>query len=115
MSPSPSPPPCSIMPSQTKPRENQMFADLPARSITAFHEKCLGTDNWRLSSHPEFKEGVWQFIELNHRFNNLLWAEEDLARRKNVPDSEIAKNKRAIDRYNQQRNDAIERIDDLLL
>lgn len=92
-----------------------MFADLPARSITAFHEKCLSMDNWCLSSHTEFKDGAWQFIELNHRFNNLLWNEEDLARRKNVPDSEIAKNKRAIDRYNQQRNDAIERIDDLLL
>ena len=45
----------------------------------------------------------------------MLWREEDLARRRNVPDSAIAENKRAIDRHNQQRNDAIERIDDVVL
>ena len=44
-----------------------------------------------------------------------LWAEEDLARRKRAPDKAIAQNKRAIDGYNQARNDAIERIDTLLL
>lgn len=32
-----------------------------------------------------------------------------------VPDAEIVANKRAIDRYNQQRNDAIEKVDELLL
>ena len=58
---------------------------------------------------------VWDAIEANHRHNRLLWDEEDLARRRNVPDAEIAGNKRAIDRYNQARNDAIERIDEQLL
>ena len=45
----------------------------------------------------------------------MLWDEEDLARRRHAPDSEIAGNKRAIDGYNQKRNDAIERIDEQLL
>ena len=58
---------------------------------------------------------LWRAIEDNHRHNRLLWDEEDLARRKSVPDAEIAKNKRAIDGYNQKRNDAIERIDECLL
>ena len=58
---------------------------------------------------------VWEAIEANHRNNGLLWAEEDLARRRNVADSEIAANKRAIDGYNQKRNDAIERIDEMIL
>jgi len=58
---------------------------------------------------------VWDAIEANHRSNRLLWDEEDLARRRNVPDAEIAGNKRAIDRHNQARNDAIERIDEHLL
>ena len=54
-------------------------------------------------------------MQTNHRFNCLLWAEEDLARRTQVVDAEIAANKRAIDRYNQARNDATERVDELLL
>ncbi|MFP5405512.1 MAG: DUF4254 domain-containing protein [Gammaproteobacteria bacterium] len=54
-------------------------------------------------------------IDWNHRCNALLWDEEDQARRTDVPDASIVQNKRAIDRYNQQRNDAIEAIDECLL
>ena len=50
-----------------------------------------------------------------HQFNFLLWHEEDVARRRDVSDAEIARVKRAIDGYNQQRNDWIERIDETLL
>ena len=64
---------------------------------------------------PRFKDGVWEAIETNHRHNKLLWDEEDLARRRHVPDAEIAANKRAIDGHNQKRNDAIERVDEHLL
>jgi hypothetical protein len=45
-------------------------------------------------------------------FNFLLWHEEDVARRPDVGDAQIAQAKRAIDKYNQQRNDLIEKIDD---
>jgi hypothetical protein len=58
---------------------------------------------------------LWRAIADNHQWNCSLWAEEDLARRRNVPDAAIAANKRAIDGFNQKRNDAIERIDELLL
>ena len=58
---------------------------------------------------------LWHWIEANHRYNSLLWAEEDLARRTRVSDAEIAANKRNIDRFNQARNDATERVDELLL
>src|SRR4051812_49831615 len=50
-----------------------------------------------------------------HQFNYLLWHEEDIARSPDVGDARIAQVKRAIDSYNQQRNDAIEKIDDFLL
>ena len=50
-----------------------------------------------------------------HQFNFLLWHEEDIARSPEVSDARIAEVKRAIDRYNQQRNDWIERIDEALL
>jgi hypothetical protein len=89
---------------------------LPAAAeITAFHERGNAAAGWAKSAPPEHREGVWQAIEAVHRRNWLLWEEEDLARRRNVPDAEIAANKRAIDRYNQERNDAIERIDATLL
>ena len=102
--------------------------------IVAFHESCLGIQGWPQAA-AEARDpagsppgapagsatgapspaGVWQWIEANHRFNSLLWAEEDLARRTRVSDAEIAVNKRNIDRYNQARNDATERVDELLL
>ncbi|HET6787873.1 MAG TPA: DUF4254 domain-containing protein, partial [Aquabacterium sp.] len=47
--------------------------------------------------------------------NSALWAEEDLARRTTVSADDIAQNKRAIDKYNQARNDATERVDEILL
>ena len=51
------------------------------------------------------------FLEIacqQHAFNYLLWHEEDIARSPDVGDARIAQVKRAIDRYNQQRNDWIE-------
>ena len=86
-----------------------------AKALQAFHDKRHGIAGWAKSGASEHAAGLWQAIEDNHRFNCLLWDEEDLARRRNVPDSEIAANKRAIDGYNQKRNDAIERIDEQLL
>ena len=56
-----------------------------------------------------------QSIALNHIYNGLLWEEEDLARRQFVPAEEIVDNKRNIDKYNQLRNDHIEKIDELIL
>ncbi len=60
-------------------------------------------------------ELLWHWISTNHFYNSSLWAEEDLARRTTVSDTEIALNKRAIDKFNQARNDATERIDEILL
>lgn len=59
--------------------------------------------------------GFWPWVLENHRRNACLWDEEDLARRRHVPDADIVANKRAIDRHNQARNDAVERVDSWLL
>ena len=85
--------------------------------LIRFHDACLTTPSWGTTLPVKFTDpsSVWHWLEANHRFNSLLWDEEDLARRRHVADSEIAQNKRHIDGFNQKRNDAVERIDDLLL
>ncbi len=50
-----------------------------------------------------------------HQYNYLLWHEEDVARSGEVSDARIAMVKRAIDGYNQQRNDWIERLDEAVI
>ena len=85
------------------------------RELMAFHDGRHSIAGWARSGAAAHGAGFWLAVEDNHRCNCLLWEEEDLARRRNVPDAEIAGNKRAIDRHNQQRNDAIERIDEQLL
>jgi hypothetical protein len=88
---------------------------LPAAAeITALHDRMLAAPGWPQQA-PAVAEGLWHWVQANHRHNSLLWAEEDLARRTTVADAEIAANKRAIDRHNQARNDATERVDEILL
>ena len=85
---------------------------LPAASeVMEFHDYVLAAPG----QPARFKDGVWEAIEANHWHNCSLWEQEDLARRRDVPDAEIASNKRAIDAHNQKRNNAIERIDEALL
>ena len=91
------------------------FADVRAQAVVRFHDERVRERDWAAGGGTAFSEGAWQWIEANHRCNNLLWDEEDQARRRDVADSAIAANKRAIDGYNQRRNDAVERIDEALL
>jgi hypothetical protein len=88
---------------------------LRASEVLALHDRLLATAGWPLTEPAPADAGLWQWIQTNHRFNCSLWAEEDLARRTQVAEAEIAANKRAIDRYNQARNDATERVDEILL
>jgi hypothetical protein len=92
-----------------------MQSEIDAASVTGFHDHQLHERDWPMLSHAQATSGLWQAIDANHRYNGLLWREEDRARRVDVPADEIAASKRLIDRYNQRRNDAVERIDEALL
>ncbi len=84
-------------------------------AVTAFHAE--GTQAYFTGGTlvaPSETTPLWLALSDNHRNNMRLWAEEDLARRVHVSDAEIAANKRAIDRFNQARNDAVERMDEVL-
>jgi hypothetical protein len=84
-------------------------------AVTAAHDRLLAAAGWPQVAPAADADDRWRWLHANHRYNSLLWAEEDLARRTTVADAQIAANKRAIDGYNQARNDATERIDELLL
>jgi hypothetical protein len=82
---------------------------LRAADVLALHDATT------IAAPPGPAADVMHWVAVNHRNNRLLWDEEDLARRTTVSSDEIAANKRAIDGYNQARNDATERVDELLL
>lgn len=94
-----------------------MTADLSlfASQVPALHDMLLAAPGWPAAEPAPRDDALWLWVQANHRFNSRLWAEEDLARRTTVAATEIAANKRAIDGFNQARNDATERIDEILL
>src|SRR5262245_18412639 len=86
-----------------------MFA---VKQITDLHQSTV--ELWHQQEITNPYDGLLHVVCEQHKFNFLLWHEEDIARSPDVSDAQIAQVKRAIDRYNQQRNDWIEKIDDWL-
>jgi hypothetical protein len=90
---------------------------IQALEIFKLHDDYLNDLAWPKNFKLKYQASntLYEFIEANHFFNTKLWNEEDLARRQKVSDTEIASNKRAIDKFNQARNDYIEKIDDFII
>lgn len=89
--------------------------ELHASSVIRFHDRQLQARDWPVLCHDGARRGPWEWIAANHRYNGLLWLEEDRARRRDVGPEAIAASKALIDRYNQKRNDAVEVLDEALL
>ncbi len=82
-------------------------------TITDLHRETVSL--WHQQEVANPYEGFLHLVCQQHKFNFLLWHEEDIARSPDVGDARIAQVKRAIDQYNQQRNDVIEKLDDALI
>ncbi|MGV3739778.1 MAG: DUF4254 domain-containing protein [Gammaproteobacteria bacterium] len=72
------------------------------------------TIRWQNSAVQIQEKEFLQLIEENHAFNFQLWQAEDRARREDMGHSFVYEAKRAIDYFNQQRNNRMEAIDDYL-
>src|SRR4029079_4913788 len=81
--------------------------------ITELHRAMVV--RWHEEPPDNPHDGLLGTVCQQHQFNFLLWHEEDIARSPDVSDARIAAVKRAINRYNQQRNDWIEKIDEAIL
>jgi hypothetical protein len=83
----------------------QKILDLQSRNVADWHK------NVELSE----TELPWKHIEENNMWNFSLWHEEDIARIKDIDPLRIVEAKRNIDKYNQSRNNAMEKIDEWIL
>lgn len=70
---------------------------------------------WHLSIQMSEDALPWKFVEENTYWNFMLWHEEDIARIKDIDPLRIVEAKRNIDKYNQQRNNSMEKIDEWVL
>jgi hypothetical protein len=70
---------------------------------------------WHQQEPATSGAGFPRLVQENHLRNFLLWHEEDVARRDDLGFERIYHAKRAIDAYNQQRNNFIEEIDKWLV
>ncbi|MEM1304668.1 MAG: DUF4254 domain-containing protein, partial [Planctomycetota bacterium] len=91
----------------------RQIVSLHADTVGRWHEAPFtGPDGARLDNSYT---GLLAVICQQHQYNFLLWHEEDIARRPDAGDDQIAGVKRSIDNLNQQRNDWIERVDETLI
>ncbi len=73
------------------------------------------TTQWHETPPAAEGTGLLRLVQENHLRNFQLWHEEDIARREDLGFEPIYRAKRAIDRYNQERNNFIEQMDQAMV
>lgn len=73
------------------------------------------TELWHETTPTASGEGFALLVQQNHLRNFQLWHEEDIARRDDLGFETVYRAKRAIDRFNQERNNFIEEMDKVIV
>lgn len=82
---------------------------MEVRRITTLQKEL--TIRWHEEKPAPQRVDLDGLVERNHLENFSLWHEEDTARRDDLGAERIRQAKRAIDRFNQRRNDLVEAMD----
>lgn len=77
--------------------------------------QTLLTARWHEETPAAGGDGFLRLVQENHLRNFELWHEEDIARRDDLGSERVHQAKRAIDRFNQERNNFIEEMDKVLV
>lgn len=89
-----------------------MSHTIDTSAIKALHRECIF--DWKAAGIVHRSKGFLQLVEENHAFNYQLWHAEDRARREDMGADFVYHAKREIDRFNQQRNNRMEAMDEWL-
>ena len=92
---------------------NGFFAAALEGKVKIRDEKIKMYDNKNVKPSDAIKELGLAISELSLR-NIRCWHLEDEVRREDLPDSEIVQLKRRIDATNQERNDLMDKVDEIL-
>lgn len=100
-----------------------MLRSVSVPAIVALHDDALSRwgselprrDDSLERGHDDTAASLRELVEAEHFANFTIWGLEDEARRRDVGDARIAAVKRAIDPWNQKRNDLMEAIDAAIL
>lgn len=85
-------------------------------ALTArWHQVSPAVDVRAATELPSPAQAFAHLVQHNHLRNFQLWHEEDIARRDDLGFEAVYRAKRAIDRYNQERNNYIEAMDQSLV
>lgn len=83
---------------------------IDVKSILDLHHSMVV--RWHAQPVDNLYDGVLGVICSQHSYNFMLWHEEEIAHNPEASDARVAQVKRTIDRYNQLRNNWIEKVDD---